>query len=100
MAPLATKLPPEGFVTDQTKGCASAPPVASETRLNRAPALVERNSPWFVATITTLLSVFDTAMSLMTVELPRKTGADQCAPPSVDLSRPTPVASKASPSPR
>src|SRR3954451_1122751 len=97
---LATKLPPDGFTTDQTKGCASSPPVASETRLNRAPALVERNRPWFVATITTLLSAFDTAMSLITVEFPRKTGDDQCAPPSVDFSRPTPVASKASPSPR
>src|SRR3954449_9099252 len=97
---LATKLPPAGLTTDQTKGCASAPPVASETGLNLAPALVDRNRPWFVATITTLLSAFDTAMSLMTVELPRKTGEDQCAPPSVDFSRPTPVASKASPSPR
>src|SRR3954467_7504451 len=97
---LAVKVPSEGLTTDQTNGCASTPPVASETTLNWPPALVERNKPWFVATITTLLSVFDTAMSLITVELPRKTGDDQCTPPSVDLSRPTPVASIASPSPR
>src|SRR3954453_9717584 len=97
---LATKLLPDGLVTDHTNGCVSAPPVASGTTLKEPPPLVERNSPWLVAAITMLWSVLDTAMSLITVELPRKTGADQVAPASVDLSRPTPVASNASPSPK
>src|SRR3954453_18548447 len=51
---LATKLPPDGLTTDHTNGCVSAPPVASETRLNELPASAERNRPWFVAAITML----------------------------------------------
>src|SRR3954467_11036915 len=68
---LATKLPPDGLVTDHTNGCVSAPAVASGTTLKEPPPLVERNRPWLVAAITMLWSVLDTAMSLITVELPR-----------------------------
>src|SRR3954471_10967160 len=51
---LATKFPPDGLTTDHTNGCASVPPVASDTGLNELPASLERKRPWFVAAITTL----------------------------------------------
>ena len=53
-----------------------------------------------MVTRTTVGSTGDTMTWLMVIELPRKTGGDQVAPPSVDFTRPIPVPSKGSPRPR
>src|SRR3954463_15662739 len=65
-----------------------------------APASTERNTPLFVVARTMLLLSRATAMSVMEVELPRYTGANQVSPPSVDFTRPMPVPSNGSPRPR
>src|SRR3982751_2971332 len=96
---VSTKRCSPAHASDQPYG-APAAPVAIDTGAQVPPLLVERNKPLLVVTRTTLVASGDTMICVVTVESPRKDGADHVAPPSDDLTRPMPVPSNGSPRPR